>query len=124
MDEWISEKNPHVIKELTVGKKYTLTETKPADGFVTSESIDFTVENTAEIQKHEMKDDITKVQISKTDITGDKEIPGAKLTILDKNDQVVESWTSTDKPHYVEKLPVGNYTLKRGTGTEMFCSDQ
>lgn len=112
VDEWISEKNPHVIKELTVGKKYTLTETKPADGFVTAESIDFTVENTAEIQKHEMKDDITKVQISKTDITGDKEIPGAKLTILDKNDQVVESWTSTDKPHYVEKLPVGNYTLR------------
>ena len=59
-----------------------------------------------------MKDDITKVQISKTDITGDKEIPGAKLIILDKNDQVVESWISTDKPHYVEKLPVGNYTLR------------
>lgn len=112
VDEWISEKNPHVIKELTVGKKYTLTETKPADGFVTAESIEFTVENTAEIQRHEMKDDITKVQISKTDITGDKEIPGAKLIILDKNDQVVESWISTDKPHYVEKLPVGNYTLR------------
>lgn len=112
VDEWISEKNPHVIKELTVGKKYTLTETKPADGFVTAESIEFTVENTAEIQRHEMKDDITKVQISKTDITGDKEIPGAKLIILDKNDQVVENWISTDKPHYVEKLPVGNYTLR------------
>ena len=37
-----------------------MTETKPADGYVTAESIAFTVENTAEIQKVEMKDDVTK----------------------------------------------------------------
>ena len=112
VDEWTSTTESHVIKELVVGKKYTMTETKPADGYVTAESIEFTVENTAEIQKHEMKDDVTKVQISKTDITGDKEIPGAKLTILDKDDQVVESWTSTEEAHYIEKLPIGKYTLR------------
>ena len=55
-----------MIKELVVGKEYTMTETKPADGYVTAESITFTVENTAEVQKHEMKDDVTKVQISRT----------------------------------------------------------
>lgn len=112
VDEWVSTEEAHVIKELVVGKTYTMTETKPADGYVTAESIEFTIENTAEIQKHEMKDDLTKVQISKTDITGDQEIPGAKLTILDENDQVVESWTSTEEPHYVEKLPIGRYTLR------------
>ena len=112
VDEWESAEEAHVIKELVVGKTYTMTETKPADGYVTAESIEFTIENTAEIQKHEMKDDVTKVQISKTDITGDQEIPGAKLTILDENDQVVESWTSTEEPHYVEKLPIGRYTLR------------
>ena len=112
VDEWVSTEEAHVIKELVVGKTYTMTETKPADGYVTAESIEFTIENTVEIQKHEMKDDVTKVQISKTDITGDQEIPGAKLTILDENDQVVESWTSTEEPHYVEKLPIGRYTLR------------
>lgn len=112
VDEWVSTEEAHVIKELVVGKTYTMTETKPADGYVTAESIEFTIENTAEIQEHEMKDDVTKVQISKTDITGDQEIPGAKLTILDENDQVVESWTSTEEPHYVEKLPIGRYTLR------------
>lgn len=95
-----------------LSKLYTLTETKPADGYVTAESIEFVIENTAEVQKHEMLDDVTKVQISKTDITGDVEIPGAKLTILDEDDQVVESWTSTNEPHYVEKLPIGKYTLR------------
>ena len=112
VDEWTSTEESHVIKELVVGKKYTMTETKPADGYVTAESITFTVENTAEVQKHEMKDDVTKVEISKTDITGKTEIPGAKLTILDKDDQVVESWTSTEEAHYIEKLPIGKYTLR------------
>ena len=112
VDEWTSTEESHVIKELVVGKEYTMTETKPADGYVTAESITFTVENTAEIQKVEMKDDVTKVQISKTDITGETEIPGAKLTILDKDDQVVESWTSTEEAHYIEKLPIGKYTLR------------
>ena len=112
VDEWTSMEESHVIKELVVGKKYTMTETKPADGYVTAESITFTVENTAEVQKHEMKDDVTKVEISKTDITGETEIPGAKLTILDKDDQVVESWTSTEEAHYIEKLPIGKYTLR------------
>ena len=112
VDEWTSTEESHVIKELVVGKEYTMTETKPADGYVTAESITFTVENTAEVQKHEMKDDVTKVEISKTDITGKTEIPGAKLTILDKDDQVVESWTSTEEAHYIEKLPIGKYTLR------------
>ena len=112
VDEWTSTEESHVIKELVVGKEYTMAETKPADGYVTAESITFTVENTAEVQKHEMKDDVTKVQISKTDITGETEIPGAKLTILDKDDQVVESWISTEEAHYIEKLPIGKYTLR------------
>lgn len=117
VDEWTSTEEAHVIKELVVGKKYTLIETQPADGYVTAESIEFTVENTAEIQKHQMKDDVTKVEISKQDIAG-KELPGAKLTILDKDGKVVESWTSTKKAHYIEMLPIGKYTLREETAPD------
>lgn len=117
IDEWVSTEKAHVIKELTVGKSYTMTETKPADGYVTAESITFTVENTAEIQKQEMKDDVTKVLISKQDIAG-KELPGAKLTILDEDGKVVESWKSTEEAHYIEMLPIGKYTLREETAPE------
>lgn len=110
VDEWVSGKEPHIIKELVVGKKYTMTETQPADGYVTAESIEFVVENTGEVQKVDMKDDVTKVEVSKTDIAG-KELPGAKLSILDKDGKEVESWTSGNKPHYMEMLPIGEYTL-------------
>lgn len=112
VDEWVSKEEAHIIKGLIVGKKYKMTETKPADGYVTAESIEFTVENTKEVQKHQMLDDVTKVEISKKDITDSSEVPGAKLIILDKDGKKVESWTSKDKPHMVEKLPVGEYTLR------------
>ena len=112
VDEWVSKEEAHIIKGLIVGKKYKMTETKPADGYVTAENIEFTVENTKEVQKHQMLDDVTKVEISKKDITDSSEVPGAKLIILDKNGKKVESWTSMDKPHMVEKLPVGEYTLR------------
>ena len=112
VDEWVSKEEAHIIKGLIVGKKYKMTETKPADGYVTAESIEFTVESTKEVQKHQMLDDVTKVEISKKDITDSSEVPGAKLIILEKDGKKVESWTSTDKPHMVEKLPVGEYTLR------------
>ena len=58
-----------------------------------------------------MRDDITKVQISKVDISTDKELPGAELVIKDKDGNTVAQWVSEDKPHYIEKLPAGDYTL-------------
>ena len=117
VDEWVSGKEPHIIKELVVGHTYTMTEVLPAPGYVTAESIQFTVEDTAEVQKIEMKDDVTKVEISKTDVAGE-ELPGAELTILDENGEVVESWTSTEEPHYIEMLPIGKYTLHEESAPE------
>ena len=51
VDEWISGKEPHIIRELEVGKTYRMTETLPAEGYVTASAIEFTVENTNEVQK-------------------------------------------------------------------------
>ena len=54
-----------------------------------------------------------KVEISKTDITGEKEMPGAKLSVIDENGKLVESWTSeAGKTHMIERLPAGKYTLR------------
>ena len=58
-----------------------------------------------------MRDDITKVQISKVDIATGKELPGAELVIKDKDGNTVAQWVSEDKPRYIEKLPAGDYTL-------------
>ena len=111
IEEWVSTETPHIIQRLHAGKEYSLIETKPADGYVTAEKVAFTIDDSYNLQRVEMKDDVTKVEVSKTDITTGKELPGAKLTILDKDGKVMATWVSTDKPTYIEKLPIGDYTL-------------
>jgi len=59
----------------------------------------------------DMKDDFTKVEISKKDITNDKELPGAELIIQDPEGNEIERWISTEEPHYIERLPQGKYVL-------------
>ena len=114
VEEWVSTEESHKV-DLPHGK-YTLTERKPADGYVTAETISFEVlqrteEGDVEVQHVKMEDDITKVEISKQDVTTKKELPGAKLQIKDSDGKVVEEWTSTNATHYIERLPIGKYTL-------------
>jgi uncharacterized surface anchored protein len=111
VDTWTSGKEPYPVSGLEVGKTYILTETRPADGYVTAESIEFTVEDDFKSELHQMKDAPTKLEISKEDITTSKELPGAQLVIKDSEGNEIEKWTSSDKPHYIEMLPIGTYTL-------------
>ena len=53
----------------------------------------FEVGEDGKVQTVVMKDETTKIHVSKTDITGDKELGGAKLVVKDKNGDVVDSWT-------------------------------
>ena len=127
VDEWISDGTDHVVTKLPAGK-YTLREVASPEGYVISTDIVFeidvynvvTVENVEALSVDEngiptitMVDDATKVSISKQDITNGKELPGATLQIIDYNGEVVEEWTSSDTPHYIEgKLIAGEtYTL-------------
>ena len=111
VDEWISGTEPHPINGLETGKTYVITETAAPKGYVTAESIEFTVTEDGIDTVHEMLDDVTKVNISKHDITDGKEIAGAKLLLRDSEENIIEEWISGDEPHYIEKLPVGKYTL-------------
>lgn len=110
IDRWVSTDKPHYIEKLPAGD-YTLTEVKTPDGYATAEIVPFTVLPTGEVQRFEMLDDVIKVEISKKDLTTMEELSGAELTITDKDGKEIERWVSTDKPHYIEKLPAGEYTL-------------
>jgi len=112
IDSWTTTETPHRIYALPAGE-YILSETlAPAqDGYVTAQDINFTVLETGEIQKVDMKDDFTKVEISKKDITNDEELPGAELIIQDPEGNEIERWISTEEPHYIERLPQGEYVL-------------
>lgn len=57
----------------------------------------------------------TKLEISKTDITGEYELKGAALSIIDADGNVIESWVSDGTVHVIERIPVGKYILREET---------
>lgn len=117
IDRWVSTDAPHYMERLPAGK-YTLTEVTAPDGYAIAERVEFEVLPTGEVQTFEMFDDTIKVKISKVDITTNKELPGAELIITNKDGKKIDHWVSTDKPHYIEKLPAGEYTLTEITAPD------
>ena len=114
VDEWVSEKTPHYMEAVLIaGETYTLEETLVPDnsGYVPTNAIQFMVEDGGKVQHVFIQDDYTKVQISKTDIATGKEISGAKLKITDADGKTVAEWLTDGTPHYMERIPMGTYTL-------------
>lgn len=73
IDEWISGKEPHMIKNLYCGHDYILTETIAPEGYSIAQSINFTVEETGEVQKVTMYDELLPKKVKTGDdmtITG------------------------------------------------------
>ena len=117
VDEWTSGKEEHYVSGLEEGKTYTLTETTAPNGYVKAGSIEFTVSKDKVNQKINMLD--KQVSVTKTDITGTQEVPGATLTVKDEDGNTVDTWVSGDKEHYVSGLEEGKtYTLIEETAPE------
>ena len=117
IETWISGKSPHRIECLIPGK-YLLTEKTAPAGYVTASTISFEVTEDGNVHSVVMIDQVTRVRISKLDITDQREVPGAHLEILDEKGEILESWVSGNEPHYVEKLPVGTYHLRETLAPE------
>lgn len=102
----------------TKGASYYLQEVKTLDGCVLDtaqydavfKQSDFTTKNY--IKSFDVENKTTDFEFNKTDVTGDKEVEGAQLTITDEDGNVVDQWTSDGKVHSIEGLVVGKtYTL-------------
>lgn len=123
VDSWVSEKTDHVIKNLAAGT-YTLTETVAPEGYVLStEAITFKVDAEGKLYDKD-GNSISKVimynkpettsggaSISKQDATTGKELPGATLVLKDYDGNEIDTWISGDKPHIIEDIKPGIYTL-------------
>ena len=123
---WVSEKEPHYIEGLAAGE-YTLTETIAPEGYIKSEeTIKFTVQKDGQVKTVIMYNEkaVTKVKISKQDITSKEELPGATLVIKDKSGKEVASWVSTNEPHYIEGLAAGEYKLTETTAPDGYIKSE
>lgn len=105
IDNWVSTNETHKIEGLKVGETYTLKEEYAPDGYVQASEIQFTVENTNEIQKVEMIDKI--VEILKTDVE-ENAIEGVTLVLTNtKTKNIVDKWITTKEAHKVSGLIEG-----------------
>ena len=111
IDEFTTTKDGYTSDSLEIGE-YTLKQIDAPEGVIVNESpIYFSVGESNEVSVINFVNDFTKVSISKKDMAGSEEVEGAHLVIRDNNGEIVEEWTSSNTPHYIEKLPVGKYTL-------------
>ena len=74
----------------------------------------FIVQHQTAVYNSEYKNTPTTFEFTKTDITSGAELTGATLTVLDKDGNVVDTWTSDAKEaHVIKRLVVGEtYTLR------------
>ena len=106
------------VESLPMGT-YELEETKTLNGLVLNDKkYEIKFEQEDLIKKvYEVNEDIsndtTIFEFSKKDITGDNELEGAELSVIDENDNIIDTWTSTENTHKIEGLVVGKtYKLR------------
>lgn len=105
--EWSTTEQEHIEYALPVGEYVLHEEAAPfEDGYVTAQDVPFTVKEDGTIVKAKLQDDHSKVDITKTDITGEKELIGVKLQILNNEEEVLDEWITDGTAHRIEYLPV------------------
>ena len=116
----------YTLKGLPMGE-YQLQETKTLEGLVLDETIYDVVFTQKDLttkiyeEKKDISNDTTVFEFSKTDITGDKELEGAKLQVIDKDGNIIDEWISGNKSHTIEGLKVGEtYTLREEIAPDDF----
>lgn len=100
-------------------------ETATKDGYVLDNAVkDFTVSdgkvNGQSNLTITVENDYTKLDLAKVDSGTGENISGAKLSLLDSNGRLVESWTSGSTPHRIEKLKPGRYTLREDQAPDYY----
>lgn len=110
VEEWVSTEEPHRIERIAPGE-YTLVETVVPDTYVQAEEITFVIEETGEVQKAEMTDKYTRIEIAKLDAVTKEHLKGVTLAIVDEEGREVYSWVTDGSVHRIERIPHGNYKL-------------
>ena len=130
--KWISTAEPKVIEGLKTGVEYTLVEEVAPDGYKVTTSTTFVIDEHGKVtttgtktvdengnETMVVEDAKTVVKVSKVDIADGEELEGATIQVLDKDDNVIDEWVSTDEVHTIEGLKTGEqYTLRETVAPE------
>ena len=108
---WVTDGKPHQLEAIPAGD-YTLKETASPYGYLIANEVEFTVEETGEIQKVAMSDERVKgaIKIYKTDSKTKSPIKGVEFELRNKDGKVLAKLI-TDKKGYAKTdlLDIGTY---------------
>ena len=100
-----------VFDEIPYGE-YIIHEIEAPTGYILSnKSYPVSISEDGDVIEITAENKPITVKISKRDIYGN-ELKGAKMQIIDSEDNVVDEWVSDGTNHVVTELPAGEYTLK------------
>ena len=112
VEEWTSEKEPHLVEYLAPGD-YILHEESAPEGFLIAADVEFTVEETGEVQQVSMVDEVPMGQlvIKKTDAADGSALAGVGFTLTNKEtgEVVAELTTGGDGTVTSDLLPIATY---------------
>lgn len=110
VDSFTSTEAGYDVSNLKEGNTYILRETKAPEGYAIMADFEFTVSPEKENQEIVAKN--KKVEIKKVDAEG-KNLPGAKMQILDSKGNVVEEFMTTKETYIAKNLKeLEKYTLR------------
>ncbi len=99
---WVSTDKPkEIVGVLSAGEEYILVERRPADGFSYALEVKFKVSLDGSIDKVQMKNAETQIEILKVSEATGKPLVGAEFQILDEYGVIYDSWTSMTESHQV-----------------------
>lgn len=101
VDSFTSTEDGYDVSNLKEENTYILRETKAPEGYAIMADFEFTVSHEKENQEIVAKN--KKVEIKKVDSEG-KNLPGAKMQILDQNGKVIEEFITTKETYIAKNL--------------------
>ena len=110
----VTDENGTAAFRKLVQGSYRLSEVQEPAGYLPSHEIaciKVDGKGTVSPDRVDIDNDTTRVEISKRSVTGQDELPGASLSILDEQGDEIDSWVSGTEPHLVTGLEPGTYVL-------------
>lgn len=110
--EFTTNGEEQIIEKIPIGDYEIREKDYPKDkGYVSIETEEFTVEDIPEVQEKVIEQDYTKLDISFIDEITKNLLPGGKLELKDGKGKLVATIDDTGIHTYIERLPVGEYTI-------------
>lgn len=113
IDTFVTTTTGHSIKGLKAGTYKVIEEAAPSGYTKSDATVEFTISNNqTEVQTVTFYNSTNQISITKVDADTNEVLANAKFNILNSNNQIVKTFTTTKEAYLLDKLAVGKYYLE------------